>query len=120
MIDGAQGVGHINVDVKKLGCDFYAMPGQKWLLGPDGTGALYINKKRIPLIEPVRVSDSWVIDYNLDGSFLPDSHLIEKFKLTTASAPLRSGLINGIKYISDIGLDKIEKRHLELSTTLIN
>ena len=120
MIDGAQGVGHINVDVKKLGCDFYAMPGQKWLLGPDGTGALYINKKRIPLIEPVRVSDSWVIDYNLDGSFLPDSHLIEKFKLTTASAPLRSGLINGIKYISDIGLDKIEKRNLELSTTLIN
>ena len=38
LIDGAQGAGHVSVDVGEIDCDFYAMPGQKWLLGPDGTG----------------------------------------------------------------------------------
>ena len=40
-VDGAQAVGAIPVSVEDLGADFYAVPGQKWLLGPDGTGALY-------------------------------------------------------------------------------
>ena len=40
-IDGAQAVGAIPVAVEQLGPDFYSVPGQKWLLGPEGTGALY-------------------------------------------------------------------------------
>jgi L-cysteine/cystine lyase len=40
-VDGAQAVGAIPVSVEDLGPDFYAVPGQKWLLGPEGTGALY-------------------------------------------------------------------------------
>jgi L-cysteine/cystine lyase len=40
-VDGAQSVGAIPLDVAELGADFYAAPGQKWLLGPEGTGALY-------------------------------------------------------------------------------
>ncbi len=40
-VDGAQAVGAIPVSVEELDADFYAVPGQKWLLGPDGTGALY-------------------------------------------------------------------------------
>lgn len=42
LLDGAQGVGAVPVDVLALGCDAYAGPGQKWLCGPDGTGMLYI------------------------------------------------------------------------------
>jgi selenocysteine lyase/cysteine desulfurase len=41
LLDGAQGVGAIPVDVAALGCDAYAGAGQKWLCGPDGTGMLY-------------------------------------------------------------------------------
>ncbi|HXA55536.1 MAG TPA: aminotransferase class V-fold PLP-dependent enzyme [Solirubrobacteraceae bacterium] len=41
LLDGAQGVGAIPVDVHALGCAAYAGPGQKWLCGPDGTGMLY-------------------------------------------------------------------------------
>ena len=41
-VDGAQAVGAIPVDVGALGVDLYAIPGQKWLLGPEGTGALYV------------------------------------------------------------------------------
>jgi L-cysteine/cystine lyase len=42
LLDGAQGVGAIEVDVVALGCDAYAGAGQKWLCGPDGTGMLYV------------------------------------------------------------------------------
>jgi L-cysteine/cystine lyase len=40
-VDGAQAVGAIAVNVAELGVDFYAVPGQKWLLGPEGTGAIW-------------------------------------------------------------------------------
>jgi selenocysteine lyase/cysteine desulfurase len=43
LLDGAQGVGAIPVDVRALGCDAYAGAGQKWLCGPDGTGMLYVS-----------------------------------------------------------------------------
>lgn len=42
VLDGAQGVGAVPVDVRSLGCDAYAGAGQKWLCGPDGTGMLYV------------------------------------------------------------------------------
>ncbi len=42
LLDGAQGVGAVAVDVRALGCDAYAGAGQKWLCGPDGTGMLYV------------------------------------------------------------------------------
>lgn len=41
LLDGAQGLGAIPLDVKALGCDFYAASGQKWLCGPNGLGYLY-------------------------------------------------------------------------------
>ncbi|MDX6682864.1 MAG: L-cysteine/cystine lyase [Solirubrobacteraceae bacterium] len=43
LLDGAQGVGAVPVDVAKLGCDFYAGSGQKWLCGPVGTGLLWVS-----------------------------------------------------------------------------
>jgi selenocysteine lyase/cysteine desulfurase len=46
LLDGAQGIGAIPVDVRALGCDFYAASGQKWLCGPDGSGYLYVRRER--------------------------------------------------------------------------
>src|SRR2546423_15291178 len=45
LVDGAQSAGAIPVDVKALGADYYAIPMQKWLCGPDGTGALYVRRE---------------------------------------------------------------------------
>jgi L-cysteine/cystine lyase len=45
LIDGAQSVGAIPTDVKKLGITFLAVPGQKWLCGPEGTGFLYVDEE---------------------------------------------------------------------------
>jgi selenocysteine lyase/cysteine desulfurase len=53
LLDGAQGVGAIAVDVHALGCDAYAGAGQKWLCGPDGIGMLYVSA---PLRERLLVS----------------------------------------------------------------
>jgi L-cysteine/cystine lyase len=48
VLDGAQGLGAVPVDVNALGCDFYAASGQKWLCGPGGMGYLYARPDLIP------------------------------------------------------------------------
>ena len=55
LIDGAQSAGDITIDVKALDVDFYAIPMQKWLCGPDGTGALYVNRNSQHYITPTYV-----------------------------------------------------------------
>ncbi len=55
LVDAAQSAGAISVDVKALAIDFYAMPMQKWLCGPDGTGALYVRKESLDYIAPTYV-----------------------------------------------------------------
>ena len=52
VVDAAQAAGHIPVDLHALEVDAYAMAGQKWLCGPDGTGALYVHRDRIGEIQP--------------------------------------------------------------------
>jgi L-cysteine/cystine lyase len=48
LLDGAQGLGAVPVDVRALGCDFYAASGQKWLCGPGGMGYLYAKPELVP------------------------------------------------------------------------
>lgn len=55
LIDGAQSAGAIPIDVKALGVDFYAIPMQKWLCGPDGTGALYVRSESLGYVSPTYV-----------------------------------------------------------------
>ena len=47
LLDGAQGLGAVPVDVRSLGCDFYAASGQKWLCGPNGIGYLYARSELV-------------------------------------------------------------------------
>jgi L-cysteine/cystine lyase len=59
LLDGAQGLGAVPVDVGQLGCAMYAASGQKWLCGPDGTGALYVApqwRERIASTRPTYLS----------------------------------------------------------------
>jgi L-cysteine/cystine lyase len=52
LLDAAQGLGAVPVDVKELGCDYYAASGQKWLCGPEGSGSLYVRPDRLDGLEP--------------------------------------------------------------------
>ena len=54
VVDGAQAVGGMPVDVKALGCHAYATTGHKWLLGPKGIGLLYISADAADAIKPVQ------------------------------------------------------------------
>jgi L-cysteine/cystine lyase len=56
VVDGAQAVGAIPVSVTDLGVDFYAVPGQKWLLGPEGTGALWCDPAVVASSRPTNAS----------------------------------------------------------------
>jgi L-cysteine/cystine lyase len=47
LLDAAQAIGAIPVDVNRLGCDFYAASGQKWLCGPEGSGCLFLREERL-------------------------------------------------------------------------
>ena len=47
LLDAAQALGAIPVDVRELGCDYYAASGQKWLCGPEGSGCLYVRPDRL-------------------------------------------------------------------------
>lgn len=55
LIDGAQSAGAIPLDVHALNIDFYAIPMQKWLCGPDGTGALYVRRDARSYVKPTYV-----------------------------------------------------------------
>ena len=58
IVDGAQAAGNIAVDVKSLGCHAYATSGHKWLMGPKGTGLLYLSNEPGNPIEPMQYLDS--------------------------------------------------------------
>jgi selenocysteine lyase/cysteine desulfurase len=52
LLDGAQGLGAVPVDVRALGCEYYAASGQKWLCGPVGSGYLYVRENAIDGLHP--------------------------------------------------------------------
>ena len=67
IIDGAQAVGQVHVDVKDMGCDAYYSSLHKWLLSPGGNGILYVDKARMPEIWSTIASYNW--DFQEDHGF---------------------------------------------------
>ena len=118
LIDGAQTAGHIALDLRALDCEFYSIPGQKWLLGPDGVGALYIRRDLIPSVTPTRVSGRAVLSYDDQGRFEPNVSSMDKFQLTTTSSPLAAGFTEAVRLHQEVGAEAVEQRALALSKHL--
>lgn len=118
LIDGAQTAGHIALDLRALDVDFYSIPGQKWLLGPDGMGALYIRRDLIPVVRPWRVAGRSVLSYDDQGNFEANETSMEKFHLTTSSAPLAAGFAKAIQYHQAAGPGEVESRAMHLARRL--
>lgn len=93
LIDGAQALGGMPVDVKKLCCDLYAFPGHKALLGPQGTGGLYLKSgmKLHPLREGGTGTDS-------DSMLQPDV-APECYEAGTLNLPGIAGLKAGVEHV---------------------
>ena len=67
MLDGAHAIGQFSVDVKDLGCDFYAGCCHKWLLAQQGTGFLYVDAAWIDRLETSWVGWGMTDEYDLEG-----------------------------------------------------
>ena len=78
-VDGAQAVGAIPVSVEDLGVDFYAVPGQKWLLGPEGVGAVYCAPSVLdkPRLAFAGYSSFESIDLAAEAKLWPDARRFE-------------------------------------------
>jgi L-cysteine/cystine lyase len=62
LLDGAQALGAVPVDVRALGCDYYAASGQKWLCGPVGSGYLFVRGDRVDELTPATPGYGTVAD----------------------------------------------------------
>src|SRR5690606_8062071 len=118
LIDGAQSVGQLELNVQELGCDFYAVPGQKWLLGPEGTGALYIRKERLEALTPPLIG--WA---SFPGGPLPfesdDAPLLHgdarRFEVATAPVVAVAGVEAAIRFVERFSMAAIASRIVRLA-----
>ena len=108
LVDGAQTAGHINLDVRRLGADFYSISGQKWLLGPQGTGALFIGREHQKNIDPL-FSTHGIADERAEQaeSTMPTNPM-QRFRLTSQSAALAAGFAKAVELVQAVGLESIE------------
>lgn len=118
LLDGAQTAGQIPLDVKEMDCDFYAIPAQKWLLGSEGAGALYIRRDLIPQVEPTAVSSKASLVKDDPYAFEANTESIDKFQLTSRSFALLAGFTEAINFIKEIGVRDIERRDIYLAAHL--
>src|SRR2546428_4910043 len=98
LIDGAQSAGAIPVDVKALGVDFYAIPMQKWLCGPDGTGALYVRREALNYVSPTYVGP-WSIKHEegLEWELLESAQRFEAGGRQTAAIAGQAAVLNWLE-----------------------
>ena len=118
LLDGAQTAGHVHLDVKDIDCDFYSIPAHKWLLGSEGSGALYIRHELIPEVEPMNVAGRAVVSHDDPYQFEPNTSSMDKFLITSSSTALRAGMLEAIRYVQAIGLEEIEDHNLDLAASM--
>jgi selenocysteine lyase/cysteine desulfurase len=100
VVDGAQAVGQIPVDVHVLGCHAYATSGHKWLMGPKGTGFVYIDRSAVGQIDPPQ--------WQLGRAVGSDSAGL-------APLTLAVGLGVAIDSVNGLGVSRIEQHNLALA-----
>lgn len=116
LIDAAQSIGHMEIDVQKTKAHFIAFPGHKGTLGPVGTGFLYANLEEAQQLEPVNLGGGTVVDVSEESYEL--EYIPARFEGGTANIAGFIGLGASIDYINRIGLDKIEKHGAKLTSEL--
>jgi cysteine desulfurase/selenocysteine lyase len=112
LIDGAQGVQHLGIDVQDAGCDFYGFTGHK-VLGPTGVGVLYGRRELLEAMPPVLGGGDMIKAVFLDHTEYAD--LPEKFEAGTPAIAEVIGLGTAIDYLRQVGLDAIRAHELYLT-----
>ncbi|MBT4497198.1 MAG: aminotransferase class V-fold PLP-dependent enzyme [Gemmatimonadetes bacterium] len=119
-VDGAQTIGMMPLQVRDIGCHAYATSGHKWLVGPKGTGLLYVRDDALDLIEP-----HWIGAFSSTSSFsrnngeLTYASSAQRYEYGTMNAPLIVGLGAAIDFILQIGIDNIWRHNRALADALM-
>ena len=119
LIDGAQAVAHMKVDVRALGCDFYAFSGHK-VFGPTGIGALYGKAELLEPLPPYQGGGDMISSVTFERTLY--NVLPYRFEAGTPDITGAIGLGAAIEYIEKLGLDRIaahEHALLEYGTKVL-
>lgn len=109
IIDGAQVVGQLQLDVKALGCDFYVSSPHKWLLAPKGTGLLYMRREQVEKVATTLASSHW-------NDLKEDAWRLQQFG--TGSLSQLAGLMAAVDFHDKLGSAVIEERVRALTKRL--
>ena len=119
LLDGAQAIPHMKVDVQELDCDFYAFSGHK-MFGPTGIGILYGKRDLLEKMPPYQGGGDMIKSVTFEKTTYND--LPYKFEAGTPNIADAIGLGAAIEYLNQIGMDRIdayEKQLLEYATEAI-
>lgn len=111
LIDGAQSVPHIKVDVRDMDCDFYAFSGHK-IYGPTGIGALYGKAEWLEKLPPYQGGGEMIKNVHFGHTEFEDAPL--KFEAGTPDYVGSHSLATAIDYVEGLGLDNIAAHEHEL------
>jgi L-cysteine/cystine lyase len=104
LVDGAQAAGAIPLSVPEVACDFYTVSAQKWLLGPDVTGALYVRPERVDELRMAMPSyGSW--EFGDDHTYAPKA-TAGRFDPGWISAASGNGLLESLAFAEEAGEDR--------------
>ena len=110
LVDSAQTAGTMPIDVEALGLDLLAFTGHKGLLGPTGTGGLYV-REGIELAPLVRGGTGSESANEVQPDFMPDM-----YESGTANVSGIAGLAAGVSFLSEVGVDAVQAHERELVT----
>ncbi len=111
LIDGAQGIQHLKTDVQELDCDFYAFSGHK-IYAENGIGVLYGKEELLAQMPPYQGGGDMIAQVTFTGTTYAELPL--KFEAGTSNYVGAASIAESIRYISEIGLENIEKYENEL------
>jgi len=106
LIDGAQGISHIKVDVQALDCDFYVFSGHK-IFGPTGIGAIYGKKEILNAMQPYQGGGNMIADVTFEKTIYQDAP--NRFEAGTGNIADAVGLGAAIEYIQKLGIENINR-----------
>ena len=112
LVDGAQSVPHIRVDVQRLNCDFLAFSGHK-MCAPTGSGALYIREELLDEVKPLCIGGGTIADVGLD--FYELSENVSRFEAGTPAIADVIGFGAAVDYLERIGMENIERHEAKLT-----
>ena len=112
LVDGAQGLPHSGVDVRALGCDFYAFSGHK-MLGPTGVGVLYGRRELLEAMDPFMGGGDMIKSVRLEGTTYND--LPWKFEAGTQAIAEVIGLGTAVDYLKELGMDNVRAHEREIT-----